>query len=273
MKTNVILFAIFLGFISYGFAVFKFGKINSTKKNGNGCVCHNISPAEDVIVWVDGPDSVEAGKSQVYKMYMIGGPAVAGGYNVAVSEGLLSLADTNSILIENEITQSSPLPFLGDTVHWSFIYTAPDSPNSFDTLYSTGLSVNFDGIPNEFDLWAYGDNFVVKIIDTNSVTSSRSQIIPENFSLSQNYPNPFNPTTIISYSVGITSSVRLDVFDTRGKLILNLENGIKSTGSYNVKLNGVALSSGVYLYKLTAFSTDGLTKQLFTQTKKLLLIK
>jgi hypothetical protein len=273
MKTNILIFAIFLGFISYGFAVFKFGKINSTKKNGNGCVCHNISPSENVIVWIEGPDSVEAGKSQIYKMYMVGGPAVAGGYNVAVSKGNLSLSDTSSLLIENEITQSSPLLFLNDTVYWSFNYTAPLLPNSTDTIYSTGLSVNFDGIPNEFDEWAYGDNFVVKIMDTISVTSSKDKNIPGGFSLNQNYPNPFNPTTIITYSVGNTSAVRLDIFDTNGELIANLENGVKPKGSYNVKLNGAGLAGGVYLYRLTAISSDGLMKQQFTQTKKLLLIK
>jgi hypothetical protein len=273
MKTNILIFAIFIGFISYGFAVFKFGKINSTKKNGNGCVCHNITPAEDVIVWIDGPDSVEAGKNQIYKMYMTGGPAVAGGYNVAVSQGILTLIDSSSILIENELTQSSPLPFSSDTVFWSFMYTAPQLPNSYDTIYSTGLSVNFNGIPDERDEWAYGDNFIVRIIDTNSITSSGNQIIPDAFTLSQNFPNPFNPTTIISYSIGNTSSIQLDIFDSNGKLITNLENGIKSKGSYSIKFNGTELTSGVYFYRLTASSTDGLMKQLFTQTKKLLLIK
>ena len=43
-------------------------------------------------------------------------------------------------------------------------FTAPDSIN-FDTLYSVGLSTNWDTIPDERDLWAYGPKFSIRIIE------------------------------------------------------------------------------------------------------------
>ena len=109
------------------------------------------------------------GQSAIYKMCMAGGPAIAGGYNVAARFGLLNLLDTLSVLVDNELTQSIPLPFssTSDTIFWQFLYTSPDSI-FIDTLYSVGLSTNWDTIPDDRDQWAYGPKFPVRIIQ-NSV--------------------------------------------------------------------------------------------------------
>jgi len=83
--------------------------------------------------------------------------------------------------------------------------------------------------------------------------------------LSQNYPNPFNPSTIISYSLPVTSQVSLKVYDVLGNEVATLVNDYKSAGSYYVDFNSINLSSGVYFYSLTAGS--------FTETKKLILLR
>lgn len=274
MKTNILISIVFISFLSYGFAVFRLGKINSTKKNGNGCVCHSFTSSEDVIVWVEGPDSVVVGSNQLYKMFMTGGPAVAGGYNIATFFGQLNILDTNSILIENEITQNYPLLFQTDTIYWTFSYTAPLAPNSFDTLYSTGLSVNFDGIPDEQDMWAYGDNFVIKIIDSNSASNIKNiETNPTEFLLSQNFPNPFNPITNISFNLPYRTSIQLKLFTTSGELIRILADSEYAQGNHIIKFEGTELATGVYIYQLTANSVDGLEKQVFSESKKLIIIK
>jgi hypothetical protein len=163
---NVFLFLIFFVITIIAFSDRGTERIGGTQLNGNGCVCHTTIESPNVHVWIEGPDTMVQGQSALYKMKMFGGPAIAGGYNVAVRYGLLDTLDNLSVLIDNELTQNFPLPFssTSDTVHWSFLYTAPDSV-LIDTLYSVGLSTNWDTIPDERDLWAYGPKFLVRIVE------------------------------------------------------------------------------------------------------------
>jgi hypothetical protein len=169
MKINALLIILFISFTIIALDSDDIERIGGTQLNGNGCVCHTTLASLDVHVWIDGPDTMLQGQSAIYKMYMAGGPAIAGGYNVAVRFGLLNHLDTLSVLIDNELTQSVPLPFSSttDTIFWQFLYTAPDSI-FIDTLYSVGLSTNWDTIPDDRDQWAYGPKFPVRIIQ-NSV--------------------------------------------------------------------------------------------------------
>jgi hypothetical protein len=107
--------------------------------------------------------------------------------------------------------------------------------------------------------------------------------LPYTYSLEQNYPNPFNPTTSIKYTVAGTRdqcsgireaglrgqgpgvSVKLTVYDLLGREVAVLVDENKAPGSYQATFDGSSLSSGLYLYRMTANS--------FVQTKKMLLIK
>lgn len=165
MKTNLLLLLIFIAVTIVALDSDNVERIGGTELNGNGCVCHTTEESSNVQVWVEGPDTLFAGQSALYKMFMFGGPAIAGGYNVAVRFGTLNLTDTLSLLIDNELTQAFPLPFgtTNDTVFWPFIYTAVDSVD-IDTIYSVGISTNWDTIPDWRDEWAYGPKFPVRIL-------------------------------------------------------------------------------------------------------------
>jgi hypothetical protein len=78
--------------------------------------------------------------------------------------------------------------------------------------------------------------------------------VPLSFSLAQNYPNPFNPGTTIGFAVSGPGSrdVRLAVFDLLGREVALLLDEPKAPGRYNVEFNGAQLSSGVYIYRMTA---------------------
>jgi len=78
---------------------------------------------------------------------------------------------------------------------------------------------------------------------------------PASFELSQNYPNPFNPSTVIRYSVPVDSKVKIDVYSVTGQLVTTLFDGFKSAGNYEVTMKADNLSSGVYIYRMTAGST------------------
>jgi Secretion system C-terminal sorting domain len=79
---------------------------------------------------------------------------------------------------------------------------------------------------------------------------SSYEYLPAQFVLNQNYPNPFNPSTTITYSIPEDGMVQLRVFDVYGRVVSELENGIKMAGSYSAVLDAHSLSSGVYYYRL-----------------------
>ena len=94
--------------------------------------------------------------------------------------------------------------------------------------------------------------------------------IPERFRLYQNYPNPFNPTTTIRYDIVNKARVKLAVYDVSGKLIRTLINEVQATGERLIVWdgkddNGQPVSSGIYIYELTAGDLK--------ESKKMALIK
>ncbi|MHC1736403.1 MAG: T9SS type A sorting domain-containing protein [Ignavibacteriaceae bacterium] len=75
--------------------------------------------------------------------------------------------------------------------------------------------------------------------------------IPGQYNLAQNYPNPFNPTTNIRFSIPQAGAVSLVVYNLVGEKVVDLINGLKEAGEYNVNLDGSKLSSGTYIYTLS----------------------
>lgn len=89
--------------------------------------------------------------------------------------------------------------------------------------------------------------------------------LPSEFSLSQNYPNPFNPVTKIKYEIPKSSYVKMVIYDNLGRTIKVLVDEFQNAGSYEINLNAINLSSGVYYYRIQADK--------YSATKKLILLK
>jgi hypothetical protein len=96
--------------------------------------------------------------------------------------------------------------------------------------------------------------------------------VPKNFELSQNYPNPFNPATKINYSLPNDSKVTLEVYNIIGERVAQLVNEAQSAGYYTVNFGTSynSITSGVYIYKLTAVDNSGNN---FSSIKKMMLLK
>jgi hypothetical protein len=92
-----------------------------------------------------------------------------------------------------------------------------------------------------------------------------SSELPTDFSLTQNYPNPFNPTTNINFSIQQSGLVTLKVFNVLGQEVATLVNQNMQPGKYSVDFNASELSSGVFVYQLTAGT--------YSSTKKMMLLK
>jgi hypothetical protein len=231
MKINILLFTVFLSFTLLAYSgLFEIpqARIGTTQLNGEGCVCHSLDEDPNVFVWVEGPETLAVGQSGLYKMFLAGGPAEAGGYNVAGRFGIMGLVDTLSVWDyrePNELTQAFPLvfPTPQDTIFWPFLYFASDS-SEVDTIYSVGLSIVYDSVPDFHDRWAFGPKFPLTIIRTGPPVIVTT--VPES-----------DTTVIVNSQVTFT----VNAIDTTG---LNL--------SYSWMLNGTALNESGNSYQYTA---------------------
>jgi len=93
---------------------------------------------------------------------------------------------------------------------------------------------------------------------------------PAHVTLEQNTPNPFNPATTIAFSLPAPMEVDLTIFDVSGRRVIALVHRAMPAGRTRIQwngrdINGRAVSSGVYFYRLRSGSN--------VQTKKMVLLK
>ncbi|MHC1708717.1 MAG: hypothetical protein AB9842_14510 [Bacteroidales bacterium] len=81
---------------------------------------------------------------------------------------------------------------------------------------------------------------------------------PIDFSLGQNYPNPFRANTEITYYLPQDAVINLNLFNSTGQLIRNLENGFRQAGFHKVIFDADNLAPGIYPYRMEIknFETD-----------------
>ena len=72
------------------------------------------------------------------------------------------------------------------------------------------------------------------------------------FVLNGNYPNPFNGKTRIAYTLHSPGFATMQVFDTLGKPVRTLLQGMQAEGSRSVVFDGEGLQSGIYFCRLQA---------------------
>lgn len=95
--------------------------------------------------------------------------------------------------------------------------------------------------------------------------------LPSEYVLFNNYPNPYNPSTTIKYGLPFNSQVKIEVFNIIGERVVELLNAEQSSGFYEVVFVANDLASGVYIYKISATSTDN--KSSYQAIKKMILLK
>jgi hypothetical protein len=112
---------------------------------------------------------------------------------------------------------------------------------------------------------------VINGIQYGTITDvhSNGREYPTTFSLSQNYPNPFNPTTTLSFVISQKAFVTLKIYDILGREIATVINQELTPDSYSKEFDATSLSSGVYIYRLTALHDNQLT----TLSQKMMLLK
>ncbi len=114
---------------------------------------------------------------------------------------------------------------------------------------------------------ANGQKYVAQI--TTDVELADSDL-PTEFTLKGNYPNPFNPSTTINFDLPATAEVSIEVIDMLGRRVMTVPvQSIAAGASRSVMLDASNLSSGTYLYRVTAKMANA-TK---IQTGRMTLVK
>ena len=175
-------------------------------------------------------------------------PTVGSVGNVSVDP--LFVAHTDSLNYDYHLQASSPLIDAGDPG-----MVDPDS--------------------SRINMGRYGGTAEYTSVSSGGESSTKPVVLetedaPLVFSLSQNAPNPFNPETIISYVLPQSEQVKLVIYNVLGQEIRTLVNALQPAGRYRVVWNsrddfGRSVSSGIYLYQITAGK--------FTNTRKMLILK
>lgn len=145
-----------------------------------------------------------------------------------------------------------------------------NSPNNAKLIY---IAFTFETIIDPADRSAFMGRAMQFFDLPTSVAVNTGGGLPKTFELAQNYPNPFNPTTTIRYAIPAhanNSSVKIEVFNTKGQRVNVLVNETQAAGNYTIAWNGKdqnghKVASGIYVYRLKVGD--------FVESRKMTLLK
>ena len=139
--------------------------------------------------------------------------------------------------------------------HW---WGAPlfGRPENAGDVNGDGVDDIVVGVANE-PIFKDNGFFGIYSGDTSLVTdvSEEPPYQPQGFDLRQNYPNPFNPETTIEFHLKNEDLVTLKVYDTLGREIITLVEGMRQSGAHRIvwdgtDRNGRKVATGLYYYRL-----------------------
>lgn len=118
------------------------------------------------------------------------------------------------------------------------------------------------------DTWMFTPSVLVDVRDRPG--------IPESFAVYQNYPNPFNPSTMVRFEIPEESRVRILVYNILGQRVATVLDDMRSAGTHNVQWDGktdggLAVATGVYIYRVEFLSLDGGLRR--SESKKMILLR
>jgi len=86
-----------------------------------------------------------------------------------------------------------------------------------------------------------------------AVSNEDEALSPKEFKLLGNYPNPFNPSTVIQFQLPVSADFQITIYNANGQLVQSI-NGRASSGTKEQSIDLTNQSSGVYFYRVRAFS-------------------
>jgi hypothetical protein len=131
-------------------------------------------------------------------------------------------------------------------------------------MFNTMLNVRFDAnappqlVNARLGIFKPGDPMqITAAVYAPSVPSSAEDVVttPPSAFLHPSRPNPLTLPTLIHFEVGVTTPVKLDIYNAAGRRIRTLVDRVMTPGSHNLVWDGTGssgrrVSSGVYYYLL-----------------------
>ncbi len=184
------------------------------------------------------------------------------GNNIQLNTSIFSGTDT-IMSAHLQVIDSSANPYIVvDTVlNWKNIYGVDQNNNPIDlnrgiNLYQTKINsallqgnkpysfrVRYRDHNLKWSQWSASTLF-----NTTGISSKNSPL--NDHFLEQNHPNPFQENTTIVYTVPEKTSVVLRIYDINNRLVEEIDEGVKSKGTYQFRFGAGNKCSGTYIYKM-----------------------
>jgi hypothetical protein len=131
------------------------------------------------------------------------------------------------------------------------------NPKADDNTNPFPNSLNYLRLASQSGLGEY-DPDRIDILKAGVVTGNGKDL-PELIRSHYNYPNPFSQNTTIQFSIQKSSHVILKIYDSTGREIAVLNDGLMSFGTHSLNWDASGFAGGTYYYTLNAgnFSVTG----------------
>jgi hypothetical protein len=163
-----------------------------------------------------------------------------------------------------------------DSTNWpSGIKYDPDSTGVH--VYSLGVHEHWNNATDMKYTRNLGTGYGIQLLKVDGPDAIATYNTPSfSFEIHANYPNPFNPTTTIAYTLAKKSSVDVMIYDMQGREVKSYAFTGQPAGYQEVTWDGTdsrgnTLTSGVYIYRVRASSSDD--GKLFDRSAKMILLK
>jgi len=170
-----------------------------------------------------------------------------------IIDSLLSVEnDTVDYFIINDVESKIVLGVETETKFYSKSWMSSYDFDNWEISKGFGLTLSYYGDATQ--LYKYQRELVYARINGNEygelVNVNNKSELPKEYKLFQNYPNPFNPKTIILFKIPMKQYIKLKIYDSLGKELATIVEGVKNYGLHTIEFDGTKLSSGVYHYEL-----------------------
>ncbi len=205
-------------------------------------------------------------------------PPIGEGLHLAIVQDNLSYAGNFKPFNENGAFWDLSLASSGEKEAARFSLTGLKSlPEGFGVWLldrNRECLIPLDNAATILEIPEVGQNRSLRlIVGQKSFADASSEgipLVPFKMALFQNYPNPFNPETQITYTLAEKSRIHLAVYNLLGQLVVTLKDNLENTGEHQSvwdgrDAHGLAMPSGVYLYKLETGKS--------IQTRKMILVR
>jgi hypothetical protein len=184
----------------------------------------------------------------------------------APADGTVLLRDTTDFVWERSVDVD------GDQVGYLLTFTFIDAPIDTTIIYGPLANpiLTLTTLDSLVERYGLGDSLRIRwwvestdgrltrlsnqrwrvVIPPPDRVGDEGGMIPNEVVLDQNYPNPFNPETHITFSLPISSQVRLAVLDSRGRIVAELADGTFEPGRHELIWDAGSNPAGIYLFIL-----------------------